>query len=262
MLSNQAFHDQDDIYSVLDRHLRLWRDYGPAVASMLGDRSPSELFIAATGIQVEEFLALGLALFAHFLAWKPGQPMRLLDDFNSDIPVRTKEAFLKMTAASIDELSVSCQAPPRSKWDFLALQSHPALRIGGSLLVLDGPYLFERITSGLYWMVHDHLKATESELARQQWSQAWGEMVEKMAMDDLLPHAPTDLSGEKTFFDEDDVEAAYPIGGNADGVIDLGEGIGVFEIVSHRLTVPTRINGDRLAFDGDMEKVAFKKFAS
>jgi hypothetical protein len=77
------------------------------------------------------------------------------------------------------------------------------------LLVLDGPFLFDRFTSGLYWLVHDHLKA-QDELSRQHWTQAWGDMVEAMAIEDLRPHAPIDLTGGNTFFDEHDVEAAYP----------------------------------------------------
>ena len=55
------------------------------------------------------------------------------------------------------------------------------------------------------------------------------------------------------------LKRAYPNGGNADVVIDLGDDIGVFEIVSHRLTVPTRISGLRASFDRDMEASVFKK---
>jgi hypothetical protein len=51
----------------------------------------------------------------------------------------------------------------------------------------------------------------------------------------------------------------YRNGGNADVIIDLGDGIAVFEIVSHRLTVPTRISGRRTSFDSDMEARVFKK---
>jgi hypothetical protein len=258
MVRNQAFYDQDDIYSVLDRQLRLWREYDPRVTSILDGNTPGELLEAATGLSVKDVLALGMALYAHFLGWKPGLPARLLDDFNSDLPDQTKESFRQLVAATMDELAAQCQTPPRSKWDFLFLQAHPVLQLDNALVVLDGRFLFDKFTSGLYWLVHDHLKA-QDELARQHWTQAWGDMVEAMAIEDLRPHAPTDLSGRKTFFDEDDVERAYPNGGNADVVIDLGDDIGVFEIVSHRLTVPTRISGLRASFDRDMEASVFKK---
>ena len=259
MVRNQAFHDQDDIYSVLDRQLRLWLEYGLRVVEGLDGRTPDELLQDATGLTVRDVLALGLALFAHFLGWKPGQGgIRLLEDFNSDLPEETKESFRRMVAATIDDLAAQCQTAPRSKWDFLFLQAHPVLRLEDALLVLDGRFLFDRFTSGLYWLVHDYLKE-QDDLARQHWTQAWGDMVEAMALDDLRPHAPTDLSGRKTFFDEDDVESAYPNGGNADAIIDLGDGIGVFEVVSHRLTVPTRISGVRAAFESDMEASVFKK---
>ncbi len=258
MVRNQVFHDQDDIYSVLDRQLRLWREYGPRVAPTLDGKTPEELLEAATGLSLEDFLALGLALYAHFFGWKPGHPARLLDDFNSDLPEPIKERFRSLVATSADDLATKCQSAPRSKWDFLFLQEHPVLRVSDALLVLDGRFLFDRFTSGLYWLVHDHLKA-QSDIARQRWTQAWGEMIEAMAIDDLRPHAANDLSGRKTFFDEHDVEVAYPDGGNADVVIDLGDGVGVFEIVSHRLAVPTRISGIRTSFDRDMEASVFKK---
>jgi len=258
MVCNQAFHDQDDIYSVLDRQLRMWNVLGPQIAPKLGGKTPEELLQEATGLSVKDFLALGLALYAHFLGWKPGQPARLLDDFSSEMPENTKQRFRELVAATTDDLASQCTTPSRSKWDFLFLQAHPVLQFDTALLVLDGPFLFDRFTSGLYWLVHDHLKA-QDELSRQHWTQAWGDMVEAMAIEDLRPHAPIDLTGRSTFFDEHDVEAAYPNGGNADVVIDLGEGIGVFEIVSHRLTVPTRISGRRTSFDSDMEACVFKK---
>ena len=111
MVCNQAFHDQDDIYSVLDRQLRLWNVFGPRVAPKLGGKTPEELLQEATGLSVKDFLALGLALYAHFLGWKPGQPARLLDDFSSELPENTKQRFRELVAATTDDLASQCATP-------------------------------------------------------------------------------------------------------------------------------------------------------
>lgn len=259
MVRNQTFHDAFDLYAVIDRQLRLWRDYGPRVASKLGGRTPMQVLTEATGIDLEDFLALGFALLAHFLGWKPDGRIRLNDNVAPSMPAAVQTRFFELISASLDELAQQCADPARSKWDFLAFQDRPVLHHDDSLMVLDGNYLIDRVTSGLYWFVHDHLKATEEDAARDRWTQAWGEMIEAMAEDDLRPHAPSDVTGAPTFFEEEDLRGAYPGKKNADCVIDFGDSIGVFEIVSGRLVNATRIDGDRAAFESDMEKIALKK---
>ena len=71
MVRNQAFHDQDDIYSVLDRQLRLWREYDPRVTSILDGKTPGELLEAATGLSVRTFWRSGWLCTLIFLAGSP-----------------------------------------------------------------------------------------------------------------------------------------------------------------------------------------------
>jgi hypothetical protein len=149
-------------------------------------------------------------------------------------------------------------AEPRSDWDFLALQGKPVIRVPGGLIIADVPFLMERVSGGLYWAVHDFTKA-RSDLSRQKWTQAWGKMVEEMVKDCLRPHAPVVLGGAPTFFTEEDLKAVYGNGKRADVVIDYGDSIVALEIVSGRLSVPTRVDGNSEAFFNDMEKLAFKK---
>ena len=259
LVRNQVFHVVGDIYAVLDRQLRLWHDYGPRTKDTLGGREPADLFRAATGAEVADFLALGFALYAHFMGWKSGAPVRLNDDFNSDMPVAIREAFLSHVAAGLGDLSTACAAASASEWDFLGLQARPVLRVNGGLLVLDGPFLAERFTSGLYWIVHDYLKTAEGEPAREAWTWAWGQMIEEMAEDDLRPHAPRLIDGSATFYDEADVARAYPGRKTSDCVIDFGPAVAIFEVVSARLVNATRIGGDRRAFEADMDKIVLKK---
>jgi hypothetical protein len=147
---------------------------------------------------------------------------------------------------------------PRSDWDFLAMQQTPVLRIGDGLLLMDDGFLVDRMTSGMYWVVHDYLKATEGETARIHWTQAWGDMVEALAEEDLRQLAPVVLAGNPPYYTEQDLAAAYPGHKTADLVIDFGTGLAVFEVVSGQLSTSTRIDGLRESFFSDLEKLAFK----
>jgi hypothetical protein len=258
LVCNGFFHRTDDLYSVIDRHVRLWRTYGNEARRYLDGKDPCELVVEATGIEVEDFLALGFALQAHAMEWNTTKPIHLTEDF-SDIDPRVREAFLHFVAATPEEMQTTLTRGTRSSWDFLALQERPVLRRSVGLLVLDEAFLMERVTSGLFWIVHDHLRDHVDDLARQRWTQAWGAMIEALAEDSLRSLAPRDLGGAATFFTEDDLAATYGSSKASDVVVDFGEGLAVVEIVSGQLTTTTRIDGDIRAFERDMEKLLYKK---
>ncbi len=70
------------------------------------------------------------------------------------------------------------------------IQARPLLRLGDDVVVLDERYLIERVTRGLYWLVHDHEKQVHGENARRAWTQVWGEMIETRVEDQLRQMAP------------------------------------------------------------------------
>lgn len=268
LVCNQSFHVVEDLYSLVDRQLRLWHDYGQRVKSSLGGREPVELFTAATGAELEDFLALGFALYAHFMAWRPGGPIRLNDDFTSDMPAAVRASFVAHVSNDLDDMAARCATTPLSDWDLLPFQERPVLHLDEGLLVLDGVFLTERFTSGLFWLVNDYLNKSEGSEARKAWTRAWGQMVEAMAEDDLRPHAPQLLGDSRTFFDEEAITAAYAPRTTAkrgqrpkasDCAIDFGSAVGVFEVVSGRLVNATRLGADRSSFEADMEKILLKK---
>ena len=90
--------------SVLDRTSRLWRDFGHHGVPEIGGRDPAALLETITGLEVEDFVALGFALYAHRAAWVPGQPMRLMDDFGCDMEPAKKTAFLEIVARTPEAL--------------------------------------------------------------------------------------------------------------------------------------------------------------
>ena len=81
----------------------------------------------------------------------------------------TIEAFLALfssTPASLASALRDCLKP----WQMLPIQDRPLLRLGDDVVVLDERYLTERVTRGLYWLVHDHEKATYGDTARNRWT--------------------------------------------------------------------------------------------
>jgi hypothetical protein len=114
--------------------------------------------------------------------------------------------------------------------------------------------------SGLYWDVHDYLAATAGDAARQQWTQAWGDVVEAMVEDEMAPHAPPVLDGGRSIWTEDNLAAAYGASSKrADMVIDAGLAFVSLDVVSSQLTTATRIDGDAESFKKDLQKLVFKK---
>jgi hypothetical protein len=168
MVRNQVFYKSEDLSSSLDRVTRLWRDYGPGAAHHLGGREPADILKVASGIEVEDFLALGLALVAFMNDWTPDNvSMTLAEDFAADIDDGVKSAFLRLVALDRDGFATEFADTEAADWDFLAFQSHPVLRMDGGLIVIDENSLVQRFSSGLYWIVHDYLKDTEGNAGRE-----------------------------------------------------------------------------------------------
>jgi hypothetical protein len=260
MIRNQEFNKTEDLFAAMDRTIRLWKDYGPAAAHHVGGRQPTDLLKVATGIELENFFALGFALLAAMGQWSPeSSSVALADDFGADIDDTIKESFLRAVANDRAGFATAFAGSAMGDWDFVEFQSHPVLHLDDGLIVVDAVSLMRRFTTGLYWLVHDHLKATEGDVGRGAWNKTWGQMVEEMAEDSLSAHLPAALGTGTTFYAEEDLERAYPTTRRSDVLIDTGEAFGAFEVVSGQLTVPTRVGGNRNAFNRDMKKLAFEK---
>jgi hypothetical protein len=256
---NLDFNASRDVYAVIDRTLRLWRKYGE-VGAKLVSADPAKLLQNATGLEVEDLVAFGFAIWTALDAWEWGTPILVNRDLvpNAD-PIKWA-TFLEMVASTPEEAATRV-AHPRSEWDYLAFQSRPILNLPNGLLVVDVPYLLGRVMTGLYWDVFDDLR-DKGGTEHLTWTQAWGDMVEALVEDSLRPIAPPVLdNSSKTFYTEEDLEVAYPDPGvrRSDALIDFGPTVGAFEIVSGQLTTRSRVDGDPDAFKDDLEKIAYKK---
>jgi hypothetical protein len=258
LVANQTFHSPMDVYATVSRTMKIWKEWGDSVRPLLDGRAPAEILLEATGLELEDLLAFGFAAWSHFANLSLGKPCLLNKILHPNIDADRWSRFVRLVSLSPED-AAEALASPKSNWDYLAFEAKPMLELEGGLLVVDGTFLIKRVTSGLYWYVHDHERSRGNK-ARERWNQAHGDMMESYAESILQPMAPPLIgSAGATWFTEDDLGAAYPGTKRADAAMDFGTTFCVIEIVTHQLTVATRIEVDLESFKADLGVAIYKK---
>ena len=259
MIRNQVFYNSEDLAAAVNRTVQLWRTHGPAASDHLNGREPSEIFKTATGVEIEDFMAIGLAIYLFGKSWNPQtQGIALAQDFGTNMPANVHSMVIEHLALDKEGFSQKFQGFNQS-WNFRPFEDFPLLKIENTLVIIDMSSLLERFTSGLYWFAFNHLRDAEGDAGRNSWGKAWGQMVESYSEELLQSLAPTTFYNQTSQYTEEDLKIAYPKQKRADVVIDFGSTFGIFEIVSGRLTVPTRIDGSLTALTKDIEKIVLEK---
>ena len=262
IVANNIFNEVENPGALLARTWMLWRDYGPRVSPAKARKPPLEMLTEVTGIDFEDLLAIAFCYHAKAMAYAPDRGVRIsaydIDGVDRDVIDR----FLSRFAITLDDLASQLAACSES-WQMLPMQDRPLLRVSDDVIVLDTKYLLERITRGLYWLVHDHEHDNHGDDARNRWTQVYGDMVEFRVEDQLRRLAPPLIGQGSTFFTEEDLRAAFRSKRNAqknvDTGIDFGEEVVLAEVVSGQVSVPTRSQADVEAFKRDVERLALKK---
>lgn len=258
VIASHLFNEREDPGDLLARYRLLWTRYGDQLKHVQLRHRPVELLEEATGLEFDDITALGFAYYAAALSYRPDTPVAVNAFANIAISRPVVEKFLSLFSSTADELSAAltdCRLP----WQMLPLAERPLLRIGDNVVVLDERYLLDRMTRGLYWPVHDHEKQL-SEQARLLWTQAYGEMIENRAEDQLRQLAPPLFApAGSTFFTEEDLVRAFPSSKNADAGIDFGADVVLAEVVSATVTLATRQTPDTESYRKDAEKIVMKK---
>jgi hypothetical protein len=256
VVRNSFLYEHEDTWATIDRVARLWKDFGARLKRFKLRGDPAALLAEATGLELEEILGLGFALLAHSMQWEPGKPPYFKEDMGSGMAPAKIQAFVSLISGDAAAFGRAFRGRV-SRYDFLPFQEKPVLRAKAGLLVLDEAFLWERVTSGLYWIMHDYEKARGTK-NRVRWTQAYSEMVELMVEDQLHAMAPPVLGEGDTFYTEEDFGRAYP-GKRCDAAIDFGMSMGLFEIVSGQVSVQTRIEGSAKKLQEDTERLVIKK---
>jgi hypothetical protein len=251
-----------DIYASVDRVVRLWRDYGPLVSRGGRKEKPLDLLKQATGLDLDEILAPAFVMLARRVSGLRGQPIFDPPDLRVRMDQGNLDAFLRLVASHPAELRAELEKQP-DRFGFLPFEKSPVLVTERGLLVLDEDYLWARVTSGLYWVVHDYLKfdkAPGTDL-NLRWNDAYGEMVERLVEDAVSSMAPPILGsgGGKSFFTEEDFARAYDSEKRIDAAAYFGPTLLLVEVVRGQLSVPTRIEGSVRKFEADTDRLVIDK---
>ena len=260
MIANNVFNDRDDDGDLIARYRMLWLDYGARLTRHVPRRPPAEMLREAAGIGLDDMLALACHYWTPVKASGPGEPVRVSAAGPVDAEVGSDQAdvFLGIFASSPQELRAAL-GRSQLPWQMGPVQARPLLRLGDAVVVLDERYLIERVTRGLYWLVHDHEKRVYGDGARRAWTQVWGEMIEMRVEDQLRQMAPHPVGGRHAFFTEEDLQAAFPGSKSCDAGIVYGADVVLAEVMSGTVTTQTRELAKASAFQQDAEKLVLDK---
>ena len=224
MVANGLFHGGEQPDVLLARTRMLWETYGSQIdLERLKVRArPLDLLREATGLDFDDIAALTFAYHGYIRTYQPGLSPAVNAFAGIAVSRETVETYLASFASTVDELAGKLEASPGA-WQMLPIQERPLLRIGDALLVLDDQYLIERATQGLYWFVHEHERGLDGKQGWTRWNNAYASMVERRVEDQLRRMAPSLLGGDRAFFTEENLQAAFPGKKNADAGIDYGE---------------------------------------
>lgn len=260
MIANNLFNDRDDNGDLLGRYRLLWRDYGGWVRRFTPRRPPAEMLHEAAGIGFDDMVTLAVAYWGHLQFRGPDHPIRVKAMAAPDMTITPAQVqtFLGLFSSTPAELAAELRRCPKP-WQMLPIQDRPLLRLDDDVVVLDELYLVERVTRGVYWLVHDHEKQKYGEKARNAWTQVWSEIIETRVEDQLRRMAPVLIGGERAFFTEENLQAAFPGTKNCDAGIDFGGDVVLAEVVSGTVKVATREQADVGSFREDAERIVIGK---
>lgn len=259
IVQNELFHQRSDVGDLLGRTALLWRP--PYLDQVVPPPRlpPEEMLHEATGVPLDYLAATAFALLARTLEYAPNRPTVMPTDALPPGLALHLDAALRVLARTPEELAASF-AGMAQDWQMLPLQDHPVLRLPTGLVILDEAYLMERVTTGLFWVVHDHEKTRPDPAAVNRWRGSYANLFERLAVSRVFAHAPAVIGGTATFT-EADLKRAYPGPGkkHIDAGIDFGSMVLLAEVVSGQVSVPTRTTGDIAAFENDLERLVYKK---
>lgn len=260
LICNQIFNEPHDVGGLVSRTWALWTRHGASLRRSPLPKPPLDLLRDATGLELQDILAMGFACWAMTITDRVNGPVRVNPFTLVKLPREKVEQFLALFAATADELASelgACTMP----WQMLPLQTRPLLRDGDEVVMLDEPFFLEAVTTGLYWRVSNHVRAGDPD-AWKPWSVAYAEMVEALAEELVQAITPVLIDRSSAFFTEEDIKAAFATKSytppNTDAGINFGMAAVLFEIVNKHMTLEAR-SGDMPAFKNDVDQAVLGK---
>ena len=270
LVANASFNTADWWVSQLDRLWRIWVKHGSSTERRLARAPFDQLVNEALGLDVGAIALLSLSLAVPAQNWRYPSPILVQRQFVNDAKPSDIESFLDYVSADTVDLErrLQQQQPP---WGFLPFEESPVIDLGSELLVLDPDFLMQRTTTGLYWAVAKSETKRGGDKGFRAWSKAHGQAIEAAAEEQMqaltqTPRLLGTLEEQKTHFNENDLQRAYPgkkgkAGKQCDGAIWLPKCWIVFEVVAFHVKVSARQGLDIGAFRDDVNNKLMKELS-
>lgn len=150
--------------------------------------NPLNIFHERTGLTIDEFRAFVFALFGMFE--KNIRPDGMLnfainrDKFlqNTHVPVERMKLLLKLMSKEYKELpdEINKQNTEYPEKSFMAFRRFPIIRFGRESWCADSGFIMERVTTGLFWQIHDILNDNERDVFHSGWGYAFQKYVDNV----------------------------------------------------------------------------------
>jgi hypothetical protein len=261
IVRSQAFHDATYERIHLSTFQTRWREIPAKMPEPRVDLVAE--FEAATGVPLDDFSALGLALWVRAIE-AVGQPFpcSVLSNFNWS-PERTERtlALIARPPVELGKLIETDELELGFGWSFDRLRQFPVVRLDGNLLVISPRLLIERVFG---WLPIFDLREgfrEAGDLARGDRALDFFRAVcERQALDSLRAIAGTGPT--QRLYDEDELRAAFGDDRQvADAAFDAGSAWIVVEVSTRQLQRLVRGSDNPEALERDLEFGVYEKTA-
>ena len=255
VVQSQIVAMRTDEVTTLGRHHLHWKDLSDQFASDPRKVDLESLFAEATGVSLDDFVAVGTTVWAA-ATQKLAYPLAI-SQLGLNLDRDRLEAALAVLSiaggglrAEVERLDGNFQV----QWSFNAIGRYPVVRLDHErLLVLSPRLLLDRIFGWLPLLdLTSGLKA-QGRTADASRAKTWFElMCEADALESLRNLMPSGV-GTRRFYDEKAIQAAFGTKSRtADAVLEYPEAWVVAEISTRHLTRESVVGGSPEALERDL----------
>ena len=260
IVATHHFHRQIDSQHVLAMFVRRWLQLPTELAGQRDVVDLASEFRGAVEVDLRDFVAVGMALYAYVLSHGPRVPRDHLRHLNIDCAVT--ERILGLVTTTVTDLRgwVHGERTAESCWEFSHLQRFPLLDRGDHLLVLRPGLLLQRFFG---WLPSFDLEAglgtgKAAERHKQRIRTCVGRVSEAYARETFEVQARR--HGWR-LFSESQLQAALcrpGTGKSCDLTLDDGRRWALFEVTSSRLTRQSVASTSAEQLHKDIDKLVTK----
>ena len=260
VVASHHFGSTNDAATTIVHHHQRWSRLGGAHAGDRGAVNLYEAFRDATGIDKDDFTAVGLAIWAN-CETRDAYPIPASAFDSLKIPNEVIGRSLALVSRSADEFrELILGTPPeyQTEWSFDTLRRYPLLRLDdGSVLVLSKSLLIDRIYG---WLpIFDVIEGLTSAGRRKDAKRAerWFRHLCEL---DVIENV-TSLAGSRLYAEKAIQRAFGTAGSNADAAIDYPDAWLVVEVGTRQLSRATVIAPTPDGLETDLKRGIDEKVA-